>query len=103
MKYWFARGKLNENSTRGDAGGYLVIYEDTAKYSLFDSIGHDDLLEEIASRFHLEKSKVISGGIRLFFVYSGDGIVISGVREIDNDKIAEDPAGYAKIIRKILY
>ncbi|MBI9106395.1 MAG: hypothetical protein JEZ04_06570 [Spirochaetales bacterium] len=103
MKYWFARGQLNVNSTMGDSGGFLVIYEDTATFSIYDSVSHADLLEELASRYHLDKTRVLNGGIRLFFAYSGDGIVISGVREIDNEKIAEDPAEYAKIIRKVLH
>ena len=103
MKYWFAKGKINVSSTRGDAGGFLVIYEDTAKYSIYDSVSHDDLLNEIASRYHLDKTRVLNNGIRLFFTYSGDGIIISGVREGDNEKIAEDPAGYAKIIRKEIH
>jgi len=103
MKYWFARGKLNVSSTIGGAGGFLVIYEDTAVYSIYDSVGHDDLLEEIASRYHIDKTKALNDGIRLFFAYAEDGIVISGVREIDNDKIAENPAGYAKIIRKVMH
>ncbi|MBI9103712.1 MAG: hypothetical protein JEY99_14955 [Spirochaetales bacterium] len=103
MKYWFAEGKVNVSSTRGDKGGFLVIYEDTAKISTYDSVGHDDLLEELASRYRLDKMEVLNNGIRLFFAYSGEGVLISGVREIDNARIAENPAGYAKIIRKVLY
>ena len=102
MKYWFADGKLNESTTRGSAGGFLVVYGDAAAFSIYDSVGHDDLLEELAARNHLDKAEVLDGGIRLFFVYTADGVVISGVRRIDNERIAADPAGYAGIIRKVL-
>ncbi len=102
MKYWFSEGKIDVGKTRGSAGGFLVIFEDTAEYSIYDSVGHDDLLEQIASRNRLDKSKVLNEGIRLFFVFVEDGIVISGVRKIDNDKIMQNPRAYAKIIRKVL-
>ena len=102
MKYWFAEGKVNSASIRGGAGGYLVIYGNIANYSDFGSTGHDELLEEIAVRNRYEKTEALSKGIRLFFAYVKDGIVISGVRKIDNDKILENPAGYAKIISRVL-
>ena len=102
MKYWFSEGKIDVGKTRGSAGGFLVIYDDTANYSVYDSVGHDELLEAIASRKRLEKSEVLNRGIRLFFAFVRDGIVISGVRKIDNERIAEDPRAYAKIIRKVL-
>ena len=102
MKYWFAEGKVNVNNTRGSAGGFLVIYGDTAKYSTYDSVGHDDLLKVIASAKRLDPAVVLGHGIRLFFAYVKDGVVISGVRRIDNEKISKNPAAYAKIIRKVL-
>ena len=102
MKYWFADGRFNVSDTRGNAGGYLVIYGDTAKFSIHDTIGHDDLLKGIAVSKALDKSVVLDKGIRLFFVYTKDGVAISGVRRIDNERIASDPAGYARIIRKVL-
>ncbi len=103
MKYWFARGKVNISSTRGTLGGFLVIYGDTARYSDYDSVGHDDLLRDIASRNRMEKSHVLDNGIRLFYTYIAGGIVISGVREIDNLRIEKDPGKYARIIRKVLH
>ena len=102
MKYWFAEGKVNVSSTRGDKGGFLVIYGGVAKYSIYDSVGHDDLLKDIAAANRFDKTIVLDEGIRLFFAYVNDGVVISGVRAIDNDMIAADPAGYAKIIRTVL-
>ena len=102
MKYWFAEGKVNVSSTRGTAGGFLVIYGDQANYSIYDSVGHDELLEELASRGRLDKQDALNDGIRLFFAYVKDGVVISGVRRIDNERIESDPAGYARIIRKVL-
>ncbi|HAK46867.1 MAG TPA: hypothetical protein DCO79_13240 [Spirochaeta sp.] len=87
MKFWFAEGKLDGNA---------------AEYSIYDSVGHDDLLEEIASRNQLDKTEVLSNGLRLFFAFTRDGVVISGVRAIDNEMIDSDPAGYAKIIRKVM-
>ena len=102
MKYWFADGKLNVSDTRGSSGGFLVIYGEDAAFSIYDSVGHDDLLEELAARTRLEKERVLGDGLRLFFVYVKDGVVLSGVRRIDNERIASDPAGYAKIIRKVL-
>jgi hypothetical protein len=102
MKYWFAEGKINVSDTCSSAGGFLVIYGNTAAYSIYDSVGHDDLLEEIASRNRIDKAEVLGEGIRLFFAYVKEGVVISGVRTIDNEKIASDPVGYAKIIREVL-
>jgi len=102
MNYWFAKGKVNVNTTRGNKGGFIVIYEDWAEYSIYDSVGHDDLLSDIAARTQIEKSEVLNKGIRLFFTYTDGGILMSGVREIDNDVILENPAHYAKIIKKKL-
>lgn len=102
MKYLFAEGKINVSSTRGDRGGFLVVYENFANYSTYDSVGHDELLEEIAARNRIDKTEVLGDGIRLFFAFTKKGVVISGVRTIDNEIIAADPAGYAKIIRQVL-
>ncbi len=102
VKYWFAEGQVNVSSTRGSRGGFLVVYGDTANFSIYDSVGHDDLLEQIASRNRLDKQQVLTDGIRLFFVYTDDGVAISGVRAIDNEKLSADLPGYAKIIRRVL-
>lgn len=102
MNYWFAKGQVNVNTTLGSKGGFLVIYDDWAEYSIYDSVGHDDLLSDIAARTHTERSEVLNNGIRLFFAYVEGGILMSGVREIDNEKIIENPAHFAKIIKKKL-
>jgi hypothetical protein len=80
MKYWFAEGKVNSNSIRRGAGGYIVIYGDDANYSVYDSAGHDELLSVIAVRNKHDKGEVLSEGIRMYFVFTNDGILISGAR-----------------------
>ncbi|MDC7227219.1 MAG: hypothetical protein PQJ61_10700 [Spirochaetales bacterium] len=102
MKYWFADGKITLSDTLGGRGGFLVIYGDIARCSLNNSAGHDDLLRGIAVAGRLNKTEVLGNGIRLFFKYVEDGVVISGVRAIDNERIAAEPAHYAKIIRRVL-
>lgn len=102
MKYWFADGQLNINDTHGSAGGFLVIYGKIANYSIYDSISHDDLLDEIATRNKLDKTTVVSEGLRLIFIYTKDGIAISGCRRIDNEIIASNPSVFAKIIRTVI-
>ena len=102
MQYWFARGEVNVSDTRGDSGGFLVIYEDEALYSVYDSVGHDDLLRDLAARRRLEKTDVLENGIRLFFKFAHGGVVISGVREIDNRAVEADLNRYGRIIRRAM-
>ena len=102
MKYLYAAGRVNVSDTRGSGGGFLVVYADMARYSIYDCVGHDDLLSDIAAMRSEARSRILSDGIRLFFVYVSEGVLLSGVRQIDDDRISSDPAGYARIIRKVL-
>lgn len=102
MQYWFGRGEVNVSDTRGNAGGFLVIYGDEALYSIYDSVGHDDLLRDLAARRRLDKTKVLEDGIRLFFKFAHGGVVISGVREIDNAAVEAKLNYYGRIIRRAL-
>jgi len=102
MQYWFGRGEVHVGDTRGNAGGFLVVYDDEALYSIYDSVGHDDLLRDLAARRRLDKTEVLEKGIRLFFKFAYSGVVISGVREIDNDAVERNLNYYGRIIRRAL-
>ena len=102
MQYWFSRGEVNVSDTRGNNGGFLVIYGDEALYSIYDSVGHDDLLRDLAARRHIDRSEVLENSIRLFFKFAHGGVVISGVREIDNEMVERDLNRYGRIIRRAL-
>lgn len=102
MQYWFSRGEVNVSDTRGNAGGFLVVYGEEALYSLYDSVGHDDLLRDLSARYHLDKTEVLERGLRLFFKFAHGGVVISGVREIDNAAVEADLKRYGRIIRRAL-
>ena len=102
MKYLFKRGAVNISDVQGNRGGFLVIFEDTALYTIYDSVGHDDLLRDVAAQKKIDPARVLQNGIRLYFTFIDGGILISGVREIDNDEIETDIQHYGKIIRRAM-
>lgn len=79
-----------------------MIFEGIVKYSDYDSVGHDELLNDIASEIREEKLLVRSQGIRLYYSYSKEGIILSGTREIDNLIFQEQLVLLSKIVKRAL-
>lgn len=102
MRYFFAPGKIGPNQIRGDSGGVMVIFDGIVKYSDYDSVGHDELLNDIASEIREEKMLVRSQGIRLYYAYTHEGIVLSGTREVDNVLFQEQLMILSKLVKRAL-
>lgn len=102
MKVFFGHGKVGLQDTQGNKGGFMVIYSDQCRYSQSDSVGHDELLEELALQNHWNKEEVHFGGIRLYFTYGDGDVFLSGVREEDNRELEKDLRFYGKVIQKAL-
>jgi hypothetical protein len=99
-KFFFKAGKVNVSDTRGLSGGLFAIFEKWIAASPYDYTGHDELLEKIAAENRLDFVKVKHLGIRFYYMYSPQGIIISGCREADNQAFIKRAEFYSQIIKK---
>lgn len=94
---WYTSdGHLKQNE------GRIVIYGEAIMVAYSPSMDHNYLLRAMASRYRLNKDEVINKAIRLYYAHEGDRIVISPVRQIDDDMMEADLKFNAKLIKKNL-
>lgn len=102
MKVFFGYGKVTLQDILMNSGGFMVLYKDQCRLSHSASIGHDELLEELASQCRWNKEEVHFGGIRLYYMYNDGNVYVSGVREDDNRQIEQNLRFYGRIILKTI-
>lgn len=79
--------------------GRIVIYGDKMAFSHGNHPDHITLLQSLASKYHLDKNKVISEAIRLYYKIENNVMIISQNRRIDEDMLLQNPAFYAHLIQ----
>lgn len=94
---WYTKdGHLKNNE------GRIVIYDGAIMIAYSPSMDHNYLLRAMASRYKINKDKVINKAIRLYYAHEGNRIVISPVRKIDDDMMNENLKYYAQFIKENL-
>jgi len=99
MKYyygWYTKEDLKPNE------GRIVMYGDAIMVAYTPSMDHNYLLRAMASRHKLDKDEVINKAIRLYYAHEGERIVISPVRQIDEDEMEKNWSHYRKLIKSNL-
>ena len=51
----------------------------------------------------MNRDEVINGAVRLYYRIEGECVIIAGVRQIDNDALKSDLAGYGKLIASSIH
>ncbi len=99
-RFFFKSGAVNVNNTIGDSGGFFVIFDKWIAISPSDTTGHDDLLQKIAAEHHLDIIDIKYKGLRFYYQYCENGVLISGSRETDNIGFCEFSDNYIKLIKR---
>ena len=99
MKYYWGPGRIQDGKLEGC--GRIVIYEDKILVGRMNTMDHNYLLRALAARNQLDKDKVISNAIRLYYKWSDeyDGFVVAPVRRIDEDAFEVHRKEYGNLIK----
>lgn len=100
MKYLY--GLYTKDGTLKSNEGRIVIYDGQIMIAYSTTMDHNYLLRAMASRYRMNKDEVISKAIRLYYAHEGDTIIISPVRQIDDDLLNKHREYYAKLIKQEL-
>lgn len=100
MKYYYGK-YINDGKLDHDCGR-IVIYDRQIEVSVGRSRDHNDLLRGLAAKMLTKKDDVISHGIRLYYKREPGRIVVSPVRQVDDDEFQADWDFNRMIVKKAL-
>lgn len=82
--------------------GRIILYDGYMLFHNGISADHNYLLRAFAARYRYDKNEVINKAIRLYFRKEENRIVISGVRQIDDDDLERQLSAYKLLIENEL-
>jgi len=99
MKYHHKPGYIHDNCLDNSCGR-IVIYQNKIIVSFMKTADHNYLLHSLISQYKLKKREVSSNALQLYFKYEDDNIILSGVRDLDDEILEKDFEEYLRLIKK---
>lgn len=99
MKFYWAPGVIQDGML-DDSCGRIVLYDGGIVIGYSRGADHNYLLRSLASRYQFPVNDVIHSAVRLYFKYEPEGILLSGVRGVDNEAFESQKRYYANLIKR---
>jgi hypothetical protein len=100
VRYLFKEGAIQDGELKDC--GRIIAHDGRILVSYNNRNDHNDLLRAFASRYQMNRDEVINEAVRLYFRIDGQNVIVTGVRQIDNEKLKLGLGEYGKLIASVI-